>query len=100
MFRILSMEHSAFVSVIIPQLPHKNEHMRKPTLQILANQNMLLARASYHSVGVEGHDHPRHTEVCHGQGDDEVVGDVLEGSLLGHGEDDQHIAEHHDDAEN
>ena len=61
---------------------------------------MLLARASYHGVGVEGHDHPSHAEVCHSQGDDEVVGDVLEGPLLGHGEDDQHIAKHHGDAEN
>ena len=54
---------------------------------------------SHHGVGVERHDHSRHTEIGHRQGDNEVVGDVLQGLLLRHGEDDQNIAEHHGDTE-
>ena len=54
---------------------------------------------SHHGVGVERHHHSRHTEIGHRQGDNEVVGDVLQGLLLRHGEDDQDIAEHHGDTE-
>ena len=54
---------------------------------------------SHHGIGIERHDHPSHAEIGHSQGDDEVVGDVLQGLLLRHGEDDQDIAEHHGDTE-
>ena len=47
------------------------------------NRLVLLAQ-THHGVSVEGHDDAGHTEVRHRQGDDEVVGDVLEGPLPGH----------------
>lgn len=54
---------------------------------------------SHHGVGIERHHHTGNTEVRHGQRDDEVVGDVLERPLLGHGKDDQHVAEDDQDTE-
>ena len=54
---------------------------------------------SHHGIGIERHDHPSHAEIGHSQGDDEVVGDVLQGLLLGHREDNQDITEHHGDTE-
>ena len=54
---------------------------------------------SHHGIGIERHDHPSHAEIGHSQGDDEVVGDVLQGLLLGHREDNQDVTEHHGDTE-
>ena len=54
---------------------------------------------AHHSVSVERHHNPRYWEISNRQGDNEVVGDVLQGALLGHRENDQHIAKHHWDAE-
>ena len=46
-----------------------------------------LPPTTHHGVSVEGHDDAGHTEVRHRQGDDEVVGDVLQGALPSHGQD-------------
>ena len=46
---------------------------------------VLLGTTTHHGVSVEGHDDAGHTEVRHRQGDDEVVGDVLQGALPSHG---------------
>ena len=54
---------------------------------------------SYQSIGVEWHNYSSHTEISHSQGHYEVVCDVLEGALLGYGENNQHIAEYHGYAE-
>ena len=54
---------------------------------------------AYHSVSIERHHNPCYWEISNCQGDNEVVGDVLQGALLGHRENDQHIAKHHWDAE-
>ena len=58
-----------------------------------------MSNISYQNVDREGHHEPGHQEVGQGQRHDEEVGHVLKQPLLGHAEDDEHVAEDDEDAE-